>query len=53
MDLYEDALLYNLSQEEYEDEMNNILDLFIEDMEYENIFVDIKVEMQTPAENLT
>ena len=47
------ALLYNLSQEEYEDEMNNILDLFIEDMEYENIFVDIKVEMQTPAENLT
>ena len=41
MDLYEDALLYNLSQEEYEDEMNNILDLFIEDMEYEYIFVDI------------
>ena len=44
MDLYGDALLYKLSQEEYEDEMDNILDLFIEDMEYENIFIDIKVE---------
>ena len=33
--------------------MNNIVEFFIEEMEYENIFVDIKVEMQTPAENLT
>ena len=52
MDLFEDALLYKLSQEEYEDEMNNILDLFIEDMEYENIFIDIKVDLQ-PADSLT
>lgn len=52
MDLYGDALLYKLSQEEYEDEMDNILDLFIEDMEYENIFIDIKVEFE-PAESLT
>ena len=52
MDLFEDAILYKLSQEEYEDEMNNILDLFIEDMEYENIFIDIKVDLQ-PADSLT
>ena len=41
------SFLYNLSQEEYEDEMNNILDLFIEDMEYENIFVDISRNADT------
>lgn len=52
MDLYKDALLYKLSQEEYEDEMNNILDLFIEDMEYEDIYLDIKIEVQT-VESLT
>lgn len=52
MDLYKDALLYKLSQEEYEDEMNNIVDLFIEDLEYEKIYIDIKIDKQT-AESLT
>ena len=51
MDLFDDALLYKLSQEEYEEEINNILDLFIEDLEYDNIFVDIKVDLQ-PVENI-
>ncbi|MEG0050652.1 MAG: 3'-5' exonuclease [Terrisporobacter sp.] len=37
MELLGDALLYKLSQGEYEDEIENILDLFNEDLQMENI----------------
>lgn len=36
-ELLEDALLYKLSQQEYEEEIDNIIDLFNEDLEVENI----------------
>ena len=36
-ELLEDALLYKLNQHEYEEEIENILDLFNEDLEIENI----------------
>ena len=36
-ELLEDALLYKLNQEEYEEEINNIMDLFNEDLLLENI----------------
>ncbi|HBI91416.1 MAG TPA: exonuclease, partial [Terrisporobacter glycolicus] len=31
------ALLYKLNQQEYEEEIDNIIDLFNEDLEVENI----------------
>ena len=36
-ELLEDALLYKLNQKEYEEEIDNILDLFNEDLQLENI----------------
>lgn len=36
-ELIDDALLYKLNQNEYEDEIDNIIDLFNEDLEFENI----------------
>ena len=36
-ELLEDALLYKLNQEEYEEEIDNIMDLFNEDLLLENI----------------
>ncbi|WP_297132220.1 exonuclease domain-containing protein [Terrisporobacter sp.] len=36
-ELLEDALLYKLNQQEYEEEIDNIIDLFNEDLEMENI----------------
>ena len=36
-ELMDDALLYKLNQNEYEDEIDNIIDLFNEDLEFENI----------------
>lgn len=36
-ELLDDALLYKLNQKEYEDEIANIIDLFNEDLEVENI----------------
>ena len=36
-ELLDDALLYKLSQKEYEEEIDNIIDLFNEDLELENI----------------
>lgn len=36
-DLMDDALLYKLNQDEYEEEISNILDLFNEDLQIENI----------------
>lgn len=36
-ELLEDALLYKLNQQEYEEEIDNIIDLFNEDLEVENI----------------
>ena len=36
-ELLDDAFLYKLSQNEYEEEIDNILDLFNEDLEVENI----------------
>lgn len=36
-ELLDDALLYKLSQKEYEEEIDNIIDLFNEDLEAENI----------------
>lgn len=36
-ELLDDALLYKLNQKEYEDEIDNIIDLFNEDLEVENI----------------
>ncbi|MBP3929873.1 MAG: exonuclease domain-containing protein [Peptostreptococcaceae bacterium] len=39
-DLLEDLMYYRLNQSEYEKELKNILDLFEEDMAYENIYID-------------
>ena len=36
-ELLDDALLYKLNQREYEEELDNILDLFNEDLQMENI----------------
>ena len=36
-ELLDDALLYKLNQREYEEELDNILDLFNEDLQIENI----------------
>lgn len=36
-ELLDDALLYKLNQQEYEEEVDNIIDLFNEDLEVENI----------------
>ncbi len=36
-ELLEDALLYKLNQKEYEEEIDNIVDLFNEDLQLENI----------------
>ena len=36
-ELLEDDLLYKLNQKEYEEEIDNILDLFNEDLQLENI----------------
>ena len=36
-ELVDDALLYKLNQREYEEELDNILDLFNEDLQMENI----------------
>ena len=36
-ELLDDALLYKLNQDEYEEEIENILDLFNEDLQMENI----------------
>lgn len=52
MDLLDDALLYKLSQEEYEEEMDKIMDLFLEDLEYEHISIDIEMNVEA-SENLT
>ena len=39
-DLLEDLMYYRLNQSEYEKKLKNILDLFEEDMAYENIYID-------------
>lgn len=39
-DLLEDLMYYRLNQDEYANELKSIVDLFEEDMEYENIYVD-------------
>ena len=36
-EILDDALLYKLNQREYEEELDNILDLFNEDLQMENI----------------
>ena len=40
MDLLDDLTLYKLNQEEYEEEINNIIKLFEEDLSYDDICLD-------------
>ena len=40
MDLLDDLTLYKLNQEEYEEEINNIIKLFEEDLSYDDICID-------------
>lgn len=43
-DLIEDLMLYKLNQQEYEDELKNIIKLFDEDLSYENIDLNILLQ---------